>query len=289
MHLLWYDGTTFRVFQSPTQQDFLTITMAQQDFLTIAAAQAGTYLTCESPIGTGSAYDCPLAPAPTGYIQGMRIYWRPAVNSAGGETTLAVNALGTRPLKLADGVTNPSSDELVAGLMYALWYDGAQFRVLDFLPARVALRSELRSSSRLRCASSATVAQDFTCQMTPTLTAYDSGLVVDWIPDVDADGEAVTLNVDGLGPIAVKRNDGAQAPRAGEFLAGTLQPLWYDGTDFRMVLSQQPLVGEGLRPACDVSVRGKWWFLPGEVGIADSLAVCAKDDLDAYAWREVYP
>ncbi len=277
MYLVWYDGAVFRVSQPPPIEDYLTVN----------ESQAGSHLVCTSPVGTGNAYSCPLTPPPSVYSEGMRIYWRPSVNSVGGETTLAVNALGTRPVKLADGITNPGVDELQAGQLYLVWYDGVQFRVLDFLPQRVALRSELQSSARLRCTSSGTFAQDFTCQMSPALASYSAGLVVHWIPDVTADGSAVTLNVDALGPIAVKRSDGTDT-RAEDFASGTLQPLWFDGVHFRMVLSR-PSVGEGLRPTCDAAVRGRWWFVSGGTGVADTMAVCAKDDLDAYSWREIYP
>lgn len=44
----------------------------------------------------------------------------------------------------------------------------------------------------------------------------------------------------------------------------------------------------GTRPTCDVSVRGVLWMDEGGAGVADSLAVCAKDAADSYAWRAIY-
>jgi hypothetical protein len=60
----------------------------------------------------------------------MVIYWMPDITSAGGETSLALNSLNPRPVKLADGITNPGPGHFAAGHLYPLWYDGTQFRWL---------------------------------------------------------------------------------------------------------------------------------------------------------------
>lgn len=44
----------------------------------------------------------------------------------------------------------------------------------------------------------------------------------------------------------------------------------------------------GTRPTCDSSTRGYMWIDEGGAGVADSVAVCAKDSGDAYAWRTIY-
>lgn len=43
----------------------------------------------------------------------------------------------------------------------------------------------------------------------------------------------------------------------------------------------------GTKPTCDVSVRGRFWIDFGGAGVADTVEVCAKDLLDAYAWRSL--
>lgn len=42
------------------------------------------------------------------------------------------------------------------------------------------------------------------------------------------------------------------------------------------------------RPTCSASQRGTLWFTQGGAGVKDSLAVCAKDATDTYAWRTLY-
>jgi hypothetical protein len=50
------------------------------------------------------------------------------VNGSGGATTLNIDTLGAKPMKLADGVTDPTTADIVAGRLTAVWYDGANFR-----------------------------------------------------------------------------------------------------------------------------------------------------------------
>jgi hypothetical protein len=47
-----------------------------------------------------------------------------------GPTTLNVDTLGAAAVKLADGVTDPTGADLLAGNLYELWYDGAVFRLM---------------------------------------------------------------------------------------------------------------------------------------------------------------
>jgi hypothetical protein len=42
------------------------------------------------------------------------------------------------------------------------------------------------------------------------------------------------------------------------------------------------------QPACSATVRGTVWFTRSAAGVADLLEVCAKDNLDAYAWHALY-
>ena len=42
------------------------------------------------------------------------------------------------------------------------------------------------------------------------------------------------------------------------------------------------------RPTCVAAYRGGFWTTNGGAGVADTVAVCAKDAGDAYAWRTIY-
>ena len=96
--------------------------------LTRAAAQTGSVFLCASSDGSPSAYTCPMSPTLTAYNAGMTLVWKPDVNGAGGSTTLSVDTLGARPVKLADGTTDPTPVDILAGRLLPLWYDGTVFR-----------------------------------------------------------------------------------------------------------------------------------------------------------------
>ena len=94
-----------------------------------ATAQSGAMSLCSSA-GTSTAYTCGLSPTLQGYTAGMVLAWKPNVNGAGGATTLNVDTLGTVTVKQADGVTDPTSADIVAGRLYNVWHDGAVFRLM---------------------------------------------------------------------------------------------------------------------------------------------------------------
>ncbi|MCW5963524.1 MAG: hypothetical protein KIT83_05750 [Bryobacterales bacterium] len=279
LYPLWYDGNVFRVFEGPWLENYLAV----------AASQSGATAYCASDNGSGSAYTCSLTPALGVYSPGMMLHWRPDVSSAGGPTTITVDNLPPQPLKLANGVADPGENELLDGELYLLWYDGSSFRVTDFLPRQVLLRAEYQSGSSVLCVSAETVGQSFACSLNPNLSAYSKGQILHWIPDVESTGGAVTLDVDGLGAIAVKRSDGIRDPALGDFRAGGLLPLWYDGVNFRMVSSVPAIAGGDSRPDCEAPLRGKLWFSEGAANEADTLLVCAKDAANTYAWSVMHP
>jgi hypothetical protein len=129
----------------------------------------------------------------------------------------------------------------------------------------------------------------YTCPMSPTLTAYTSGMTLLWKPDVNGTGGPTTLNIDSLGVRSVKLADGTTDPTPVDILAGRLLPLWYDGTVFRQIAPIQVAGVNGTsQPTCSLSLRGRLWFAIGAAGSKDGLTVCAKDATDAYAWRTLY-
>lgn len=121
------DGTEINV------QSALDTSVAQ----TQMGDQSGATLLCASTGALTSNYRCSLSPTLTTYTMGMLLRWLPDVNGVGGSTTLNVDTLGNVPIKLVDGVTNPTSANIVGGQLYDIWYDGAVFR----LPATVATGS----------------------------------------------------------------------------------------------------------------------------------------------------
>ena len=102
--------------------------------LTKSTEQSGAVLLCKSASASGSTYTCAMTPTLGIYSTGMVISWIPDVNGTGGSTTLNVDMLGSKAVKLSDGVTDPVSTDIVAGQLYRLWYDGTEFRLPTSLP-----------------------------------------------------------------------------------------------------------------------------------------------------------
>ena len=97
--------------------------------LTQAREQSGGPLFCAPATGSGTAYGCSMSPTLTQYTQGMTLDFNADVNGSGGPTTLNVDFLGAKSLKLADGATDPGPGDITAGRLYVVWYDGSVFRM----------------------------------------------------------------------------------------------------------------------------------------------------------------
>lgn len=97
---------------------------------TLPNHQSGQSLLCASASLSGTTYTCSMSPALTAYSTGMMVNWRPDLNGAGGATTLNIDSLGAKPVRLSDGAANPGSSDVLVGRMYLLWFDGTGFRKL---------------------------------------------------------------------------------------------------------------------------------------------------------------
>jgi hypothetical protein len=97
---------------------------------TRANQQSGQSLLCASAGASGSTYTCSMSPTLTTYTTGMMVNWKPDVNGIGGATTLNIDVLGAKPIKLNDGTANPGVSDILGGRMYLLWFDGTTFRKL---------------------------------------------------------------------------------------------------------------------------------------------------------------
>jgi hypothetical protein len=95
----------------------------------LVRSQSGSPLLCASASGSTTAYTCSMNPTLTQYTAGMTLDWQPDVTGAGGPTTMNVDSLGVKSVKLADGATDPGPADMVAGRFYSIWYDGSTFRL----------------------------------------------------------------------------------------------------------------------------------------------------------------
>lgn len=97
--------------------------------LTIATSQSGKPDYCNSTNGT-DAYTCSLnaAAALTAYTAGMHLTLNPDTTNSGG-ASLNVDSVGIKSIKQSDGVTDPSSGQIVAGRPTVVYYDGTVWRL----------------------------------------------------------------------------------------------------------------------------------------------------------------
>lgn len=94
--------------------------------------------------GTANAWVVPLSLAPLAYAFGLSFkVIAPATNTS---TTVNANlaGLGNRRIKKSDGTTDPAIGDLVTGRAYILFDDGANFRVLSFLPSDTAAAAQMQ-------------------------------------------------------------------------------------------------------------------------------------------------
>lgn len=97
--------------------------------LTIANSQAGKPDFCNSTNGT-DGYTCSLSAsaALTAYTAGMHLTLI-ADTSNTGAASLNVDSLGIKNIKQPDGITDPTTGQIVAGRPIALYFDGTVWRL----------------------------------------------------------------------------------------------------------------------------------------------------------------
>jgi hypothetical protein len=175
------------------------------------------------------------------------------------------------------------------GILNSLSDDGTEVNIQQAVDSAVILtRANHQSGQTLLCASSSGSSSTYTCAMSPTLVSYTTGMVLNWIPDVNGTGGATTLNLDLLGAQGLKLADGVTDPVAGDITVGKMYPVWFDGTVFRLMSSSLVSALAGTQPSCSITLRGRIWTIFAAAGTKDSVSVCAKDATNAYAWRVLY-
>lgn len=176
-----------------------------------------------------------------------------------------------------------------AGILNTISDTGTQINIQQSIDSGVILtRAGHQSGQTLLCASSSASSSTYTCAMSPTLTSYQTGMVLNWTPDVNGAGGPTTLNVDILGAQPVKLADGVTDPVIGDVTGGRMVLVWFDGTVFRLMNPSLVSATAGAQPACSSALRGRIWTIFSATGVKDSVTVCAKDATDAYAWRVIY-
>jgi hypothetical protein len=77
-------------------------------------------------------------------------------------------------------------------------------------------------------------ADALTLTYSPAPTSYVSGMTFSFYAGAASNTGAATLNINGLGAVAITRRDGTTALSAADITANTLCTVTYDGTAFRL-------------------------------------------------------
>ncbi len=154
--------------------------------------------------------------------------WVPEAGGSGAAVSVqnggnAVGAEGTANFVAGSGIVNSITDL------------GNKINIQQSIDSAAVLsKAAAQTGQALICQSGGGSGTTYTCSMSPTLTAYTKGMVINWVADVTTGGSGATLNVDLLGAVKVTEADGISNPTATDILGGRLYTIWYDGTVFRL-------------------------------------------------------
>lgn len=183
--------------------------------------------------GVGQVFFLSNAPA------GQNVYGCATVNTwslqsgggGGGGSGVTVQSAGT-----AVGTKSTLNFSGGAGILYAISDSGAAIAIQTSANTAVTpTLAALQAGGVLLCASAGGSGTTYTCAMSPTLTAYTSGMLLTWKPAANGSGGGTTLNIDTLGAKAVKKSDGSTNPGSSDIVAGRFYLLAYDGTVMRLI------------------------------------------------------
>lgn len=225
---------------------------------------------------------------------GSNLYGCTATNTWSAEGNGGVNGGGTGALTIDSNGTVVGSRGIAnflpgTGILNLITDTGSMINIQQTVDTAVVLtRSDQQSGQTLLCASTGGSGSNYSCGMTPTLTIYRRGMVLEWIPDVDGSGGQTTLNIDTLGQKSIKLADGVTDPLTGDIVGGRLSTIWFDGSNFRLIGPNTVSGTASARPSCNSTIRGRIWTSFAGAGVKDEVSVCAKDATDAYSWRALY-
>jgi hypothetical protein len=103
------------------------LTPSNSDLHQLARSIQSGKLPASGDTGTANAYACALSPAPLAYYKYFVVVIQIA-NTNTGPSVINVNGLGNKPIVRADG-TALQGNEMAAGNIFALIYDGTSFRI----------------------------------------------------------------------------------------------------------------------------------------------------------------
>lgn len=208
---LEYDGTQFQLLNPATWASQLQV----QNGSLIYAADTGS----------ANAYAAALSPAPSAYTTGMVVNVKIA-NTNTGASTFNLNSLGAKNIIHSNGNALAAGD-LVAGQIACFGYDGTNIQLLNS-PAQVTA-AQVQSGTLIYAVSTSSP-NTYTATLSPALASYTAGMKVR-IKFSNTNTGAATLNLNSLGAINIKREDGSSLV-SGDIKSNIPIDLIYDGTNW---------------------------------------------------------
>lgn len=184
-----------------------------------------TVLYGATSTGSANAQTVDVPATVTSYANGQTVSFVAGYTNTGA-TTLQFNSLSAVNLVKGPTPSSLEAGDLIAGQLYTATYHGGSFRLLDYPSVADVQRS------RFQVASSVAGTNTITANLTPALSSYETGTLVRLVA-VNANTGAATLNLNGLGAKTIQRQGTALV--GGEFKAGDVLELFYDGTQFQLI------------------------------------------------------
>jgi hypothetical protein len=229
--------------------------------------QDGALLWGGTAGGTADALTITLTPAITAYVTGQVFQFVASAANATTTPTINVNSLGAKSIKRQNGATIQPGD-IPAGALLQASYNGTDF----LLTSTTAVQAS--SFAPLWGGTAGGTADALTITLTPAITAYTTGRILQFISSAANVTTTPTLNINALGVKTIKRQNGA-AIQPGDIPAGSLVQVAYNGTDFLLTsvtaVQERALV---------------WGGTAG--GTADALTITLTPAITAYVTGQVF-
>ena len=167
--------------------------------------------------GIANAYVITLAPALTAHVPGMPILFKASASNTGA-STIEIDGLAAVAIKQPDGAALASA-HILAGAICEIVYDGESYQLLT-----AAYRSTVYAVDT-------GIANAHVITLPAPFAAHVAGLKI-LFKALFANTGPATLNINGLGAVAIKQNNG-KVLCGGHIAAGQICEMVYDGVNYQ--------------------------------------------------------
>jgi len=120
---------------------------AAADSLSLGQAQAEAFIWCGTAGGTADAITLTPTPSITAYAAGQRFAWIAGASPNTGAATVAISGLATKAIQRNGAAL--VADDVVAGKLYQISYDGTQFQLMPVQTAATLTGTETLTNKSL--------------------------------------------------------------------------------------------------------------------------------------------